>query len=111
MGRQMLDGDGSKLYEPLDLFHYSAPGVRDFSGTTAGYASINGGATDLNNFNTNTSGDFGDWASSAGADFYLAFSGGGNEPVTAADLSLMNALGWQPAALTTSPLTVISVVD
>ena len=77
MGRQMLDGDGSTFYEPLDLFHYSAPGVRDFSGTTAGYFSPNGGTTNLNNFNTNPSGDFGDWAGSAGHDSYLAFSGGG----------------------------------
>ena len=44
MGRQMNDGVGS-TYEPLDLFHYSAPGVRDFSGTTAGYFSANGGTT------------------------------------------------------------------
>ena len=69
MGRQVLDGDGSTFYEPLDLFHYSAPGVRDFSGTTAGYASINGGQTNLDSFNTNPNGDFGDWAGSAGHDF------------------------------------------
>ena len=35
MGRQMFDGAGGRFYEPLDLFHYSASGVRDFSGTTA----------------------------------------------------------------------------
>ena len=74
MGRQMLDGDGGySLFEPLDLFHYSAPGVRDFSGTTAGYASLNGGTTNLDSFNTNSGGDFGDWAGSAGHDSYLAF--------------------------------------
>ena len=111
MGRQMFDGAGGRFYEPLDLFHYSAAGVRDFSGTTAGYFSVNGGTTDLDNFNTNPSGEFGDWAGSAGNDSYLAFSGGGAEPVTAADFSLMNVLGWQPAVLTTSPLTVISVVE
>ena len=38
----MMDGEnfyGGASYEPLDLFHYSAAGVRDFSGTTPGYAS------------------------------------------------------------------------
>ena len=67
MGRQMMDGEsfaGGTGYEPLDLFHYSAPGVRDFSGTTAGYFSANGGTTNLGNFNTNPGGDFGDWAAS-----------------------------------------------
>ena len=63
MGRQMMDGAsflGVTGYEPLDLFHYSAPGVRDFSATTAGYFSANGGVTNLGNFNTNPDGDFGD---------------------------------------------------
>ena len=111
MGRQMLDGDGGySLFEPLDLFHYSAPGVRDFSGTTAGYASLNGGTTNLDSFNTNSGGDFGDWAGSAGQDSFLAFSGGGAAPVTAADLALMNALGWQPAASATASPSVTSVV-
>ena len=56
MGRQMLDGStfgGSAGYTALDLFHYSAPGVRDFSGTTPGYFSPNGGYTNLGSFNTN----------------------------------------------------------
>ena len=63
MGRQMMDGEnfaGGTGYEPLDLFHYSAAGVPIFSGTTAGYFSPDGGTTNLGNFNTNPSGDFGD---------------------------------------------------
>ena len=36
LGRETMDGQ-STTYYPLDLFHYSAPGVRTFSGTTAGY--------------------------------------------------------------------------
>ena len=39
MGRQMLDGAdfaGAPGYTALDLFHYSAPGVADFSGTRPG---------------------------------------------------------------------------
>ncbi|MGB7100261.1 MAG: NF038122 family metalloprotease [Xanthobacteraceae bacterium] len=47
MGRQMFDGAdfaGAAGYTALDLFHYSSPGVRDFSGTTAGYFSPDGGS-------------------------------------------------------------------
>src|SRR5262249_19462307 len=43
----------------------------------------------------NAKGDFGDWGSSAGPDAFLAFSPAGQiENITAADLSLMNAIGW-----------------
>ena len=112
MGRQMLDGDGATFYEPLDLFHYSAAGVRDFSGTTAGYFSANGGATNLGSFNTNPGGDFGDWAGSVGANSYLAYSGSGVvNPVTANDLTEMNILGWDPATAGTPPVVTINLVD
>ncbi len=104
MGRQMLDGQnfyGAAGYEPLDLFHYSAPGVRDFSGTTPGYASADGGQTALDHFNTNPGGDFGDWAGSAGHDAFLAFSSPGVvNAVTAADLVVMSLLGWKPSSTT-----------
>ena len=100
MGRSMFDGAnffGGPSYEPLDLFHYSAPGVRDFSGATAGYFSANGGTTNLNNFNTNAGGDYGDWAGSAGNDAFLAFSAPGVvNGVSANDLTAMNLLGWDP---------------
>ena len=111
MGRQTMDGSFSG-YEPLDLFHYSAPGVRDFSGTTAGYASANGGNTKLNSFNTNSNGDYGDWASSAGHDAFLAFTGTGVVlPVTANDLTEMNVLGWDPTTSTSSPAVISSIVE
>jgi len=99
MGRQTLDGGTigrtSNSYEPLDLFHYSSNGVRDFSGTTAGYFSIDKGATNLNNFNTNRGGDFGDWAASAGRDAFLAFSNSGVvNALSAADIKALDVLGW-----------------
>ena len=108
MGRSMMDGPS---YEPLDLFHYSAPGVRDFSGTTPGYFSPDGGITNLNNFNTNPGGDFGDWAASAGDDSYLAFSSSGVvNAVSAADLTEMNLLGWGQGSSVTVP-TITSVTE
>jgi hypothetical protein len=88
-------GNVNNSWEPLDLFHYSANGVRDFSGNTRGYFSPDGGATNVDNFNTNPNGDFGDWASSAGNDAFLAFSPAGvANPVTTADLREMNVLGY-----------------
>jgi len=72
LGRVVLAGEnivaGQAGYEPLDLFDYSSPGTRRLVGTTAGYFSIDGGTTNLDNFNTNPGGDFGDWAASAGND-------------------------------------------
>src|ERR1035437_2646234 len=106
-----MDGhfSGGSGYSPLDLFHYSAPGVRDFSGTTPGYFSINGGQTNLNNFNTNPGGDFGDWASSAGNDSALAYASPGVVmPFTAADLTAMDVIGWNLASSGPPPPTIAS---
>ena len=101
MGRQTMNGQsfvGTTAYEPLDLFHYSAPGVHVFSGTQAGYFSADGGATNLANFNTNPGGDFGDWASTK-IDAMNAFGiPGAIEPMTAADITAMDVLGWNLAS-------------
>src|SRR5215831_18243813 len=99
MGKNLLVGatigTTSNSYVLSDLFHFSSPGVRDFSGTTPGYFSPDGGNTNLDNFNTNPGGDFGDWAASAGNDSFLAFSNSGVvNAVTATDLRAMDILGW-----------------
>ena len=111
LGRQMMDGAGNG-YEPLDLFHYSAPGVRSFSGTQTGYFSTDGGATDLANFNTNPGGDFGDWASSMGNDAFVAFSNSGTvATISSADITLMSRLGWSTSPSASSPPTPRVVSD
>ena len=99
LGRETLDGQSGE-YTALDLFHYSASGVRDLnSPRTAGYFSVNGGQTDLANFNTNSSGDYGDWAGSVGNDSALAFASPGVvEPFSATDLTAMDAIGYNLAA-------------
>jgi hypothetical protein len=106
MGRQMMDGAsfaGSPGYTALDLFHYSAPGIPDFSGTTPGYFSPNGGFTNLGSFNTDPYGDFGDWANSVGNNAFLAYTNpGALNPVTASDVTVMNLLGWDSASQPTS---------
>jgi hypothetical protein len=104
VGNQDNQGIGANSYTPLDLFHYSSSGTRDFLGTTAGYLSVNGGATNLDNFNTNPNGDFGDWANSAGNDAFRAFSNSGvANPVSSSDLTELSALGYSENAPATVP--------
>src|ERR1019366_193536 len=111
LGRETMDGNfsGGSGYSPLDLFHYSAPGIRTFSGTTPGYFSVDNGQTNLNNFNTNPGGDFGDWAGSAGNDSALAYSSGGVlNSFTPTDLTVMNVLGWNPTSSGPAAPTIAS---
>lgn len=102
MGKNILVGQsiGStpNSYVVSDLFHYASPGVRDFSGTTPGYFSIDGGLTNLNNFNTNSGGDFGDWASSVGSDSWRAFSNSGViNSISESDLKFLDVIGFDRA--------------
>ena len=108
MGRSLFVGETigttSNSYDVLDLFHYSANGVHDFSGTTPGYFSINGGATNLDNFNTNPNGDYGDWASSAGADSFSAFATpGAVDTISQTDLRELDVLGWNLGSSSSTP--------
>jgi hypothetical protein len=54
---------GTTFIGPLDLYRYSAAGVRSYSNlaSASSYFSIDGGNTDLVHFNQDPSGDFGDW--------------------------------------------------
>jgi len=102
MGRELNAADNSVAFgpgdHPLDLFKFSAAGAREFVGTNVGYFSIDGGTTNLDNFNTSTNGDFGDWAASAGSDSFLAFSPSGMVNfVSLTDLRVMDVIGWQVA--------------
>ena len=108
MGRMLRDGGsigGSwNSYFPLDLYHYLSGGVRDFSFSTPGYLSTNGGKTDSGDLNTVSGGDAGDWASSMGNDAFDAFV---NSSVvnsfSADDLTAMSLLGWEPGVPPASP--------
>lgn len=60
-------GFGSRLGHPVDdllpqdLFSWSSPGVRNISTSGTRYFSINGGATNIVNFNQDPNYDLGDW--------------------------------------------------
>jgi hypothetical protein len=102
MGRQ-LDLCPSFFF-PMDFFHYTAPGALVNNGTVGGYFSINAGATNLNSFNPSLYGDPGDLGMAANV-FNAAASAGVINPVTANDITMLNAIGWNLA-----PATVSSVV-
>jgi FG-GAP-like repeat len=57
-----LGHNGNDVH-PQDLFSWSSPGVRNITSSGTRYFSINGGATNIVNFNQNPDRDFGDWLS------------------------------------------------
>src|SRR6476660_420288 len=57
-----LSSHNSNL-RPQDLFSWSSPGVRNVSTSGMRYFSINGGVTNIVNFNQNPNQDLGDWIS------------------------------------------------
>jgi FG-GAP-like repeat len=58
------DANVSNLH-PQDLFSWSSAGRRNVTSSGTRYFSINGGVTNIVNFNQDPSGDFGDWLSTA----------------------------------------------
>ena len=56
------DADISKLH-PQDLFSWSSAGHRNITSSGTRYFSINGGVTNIVNFNQDSHGDLGDWLS------------------------------------------------
>ena len=90
-----VNGTNPAFHSPLDLFRYTSPGVLNFSTTTPGYFSIDGGITNLGTFNSRSAGgDRTDWAGATG-DVQNAFGFLGQaESVTALDLTVLNAIGW-----------------
>jgi hypothetical protein len=57
-----LNVSGNDL-RPQDLFSWSSSGLRNITSSGTRYFSINGGVTNIVNFNQDSHGDFGDWLS------------------------------------------------
>lgn len=82
---------------PFDLFRYSAQGAISLAYNSSAYFSINGGQTDLGNFNNSSSGgDRADWLTlSNSTDIQDAFvSTGQRLNLTAGDLTGLDVIGW-----------------
>src|SRR4029077_19821125 len=104
MGRtSFLDTRGE--YGILDLYRYASPGVRQTGTGDPAYFSIDGGFTNLDNFNDPrlAAGDLGDWAPDVGRSGAFQYAGadafdnnslpGQINGLTLTDLTLMAALG------------------
>ena len=113
MGRASFLDQAPNYYSLIDLYRYAAPGARQLGTGAGSYFSIDGGNTNLdnwNNFQTGNSGDLADWAPSAGYDAFddNSYPGVINQ-FTTTDITLMRALGWQtipPPVVTATNQTV-----
>ena len=99
-------------YEPLDLFRFSAKGVRDVRvGNPGGdpYFSVDGGATSIEKFSTGTNYGDGWQASHFGPgvqNLMRPFVGDGEfYDASAADLAAFDAIGWDVATPVPEPET------
>jgi hypothetical protein len=101
---------GSGVYTPLDLFRYTSTNNNNPSqgtperaltqqGPNTDYFSIDGGATNLGDYNaSNASVDYADWSTNMTADpFGDAFSGV-VEPMSGNDAIEVAAIGWNLTA-------------
>ena len=110
MGRASFLDQAPSYYSLIDLYRYAAPGARQLGTGAGSYFSIDGGSTNLdnwNNFQTGNNGDLADWAPSAGYDAFddNSYPGVINQ-FTTTDITLMRALGWQ-----TIPPPVVTAIN
>ena len=102
MGRYGMtqNGCGTTLCDsPIDLFRYTGPGDFDLNPENGSYFSIDSGNTNINTFNGTGGGDLSDWLGLTPDAFNHSLSSGQEEPFTGGDLTLMDVIGYDPAAV------------
>jgi hypothetical protein len=94
-----------------DLFRWASPGVRSYaantsttnpcSGTPTSFFSIDGGTTDLNQFNNcNNGGDYGDWITHTPSQVQDAITNGSGSPslsITSPEVRALDVIGYSIA--------------
>ena len=88
------------VYGPsvINLYTYSSPGVLAAPGAVGSYFSTDRGQTALQYFNDQAlnGGDYSDWTPNASNDSFVAAAFSGNTlNLSATDLAVMKAVGWQ----------------
>jgi hypothetical protein len=109
-----LDAPSSKI-RPQDLFSWSSPGNRNLTTSGSRYFSIDGGNTNIVNFNQDSNGDLGDWLSDSCPNASPAVQDAFECPGQVADLSgtspegiNLDVIGYD---LVTSTPTSVTVPD
>ncbi|HEY2049629.1 MAG TPA: NF038122 family metalloprotease [Caulobacteraceae bacterium] len=109
-----LASTSSTMRTVFDLYRYSSPGVISFAYNSPAYFSVNGGTTNLGEFNVSSSGgDRGDWANygATATDVQDAFLAAGRRSnLSAADITALDALGYAGSNIGDTHLTTPTTI-
>jgi hypothetical protein len=109
MGRGDFNFSSPGWYDSLNLYTYASQGNLQLTNNgTANYFSINGGSTNLSNFDTTSSGDPSDWARTGVNDSFNAYQISGKvSPFSVTDRLVLQALGYNvPSAQTALAVSI-----